>query len=672
MMLLSLSAVTSASAATPGSASAATPGPAEAAVPQGITAAGLHATPVFPVAGKTKETVSFVLKERNQAALQAKVNAGIHGRFLSVAQFASRYGQPSARIRSLEAYLHRYGLKSSAYSDDLVITASGTASEFNKALSVSQHQYAVKAVPARAGHAARPAFTFHGTTDRPLLPRNIAWFVQSIMGLTNYPVFTSNAVRALSVAPASAPAGLNTGNRTPANFARQYGLTPLYGKGAKGQGQTIGIITFASVRPADATHFWSSILKIRTKKNRITLDKVDSGSGPVGYGRGSGETTLDVEQSGAVAPQASIIVYQAPNTDYGNIDAYAAAASQNKAETVSCSWGESETIIKVVAAAGQESSGLIQANDELFLELAAQGQSSFSTSGDSGAYDATGDLGSTNVAVDNAGDSPWTTTGGGTTLAGNTPLDSQVNVNAPPVYVHIAAQRAWGWDWLWPHWSIFLNGKVPFTSEDQFIASGLAIGGSGGGYSLDETRPGYQKQIPNIGKFSAVPYLTPWGYKQLPGTSINEPSIWKYWNAVSGSAIPPATVTGVANGRATPDLATDADPNTGYEEYFSGFPAGNGGPTLETGWGGTSFVAPQLNGSAAVIDSYLGHRVGFWNPFIYKFATTHNSPFQPEDAATASNDNLYYTGTQGHLWNPGTGLGTPNLAKLAADFRGEF
>jgi hypothetical protein len=31
--------------------------------------------------------------------------------------------------------------------------------------------------------------------------------------------------------------------------------------------------------------------------------------------------------------------------------------------------------------------------------------------------------------------------------------------------------------------------------------------------------------------------------------------------------------------------------------------------------------------------------------------------------------NLYYTGTPGALFEPGAGLGTPDLSKLAADFR---
>ena len=93
-------------------------------------------------------------------------------------------------------------------------------------------------------------------------------------------------------------------------------------------------------------------------------------------------------------------------------------------------------------------------------------------------------------------------------------------------------------------------------------------------------------------------------------------------------------------------------------------------PSSEVGWGGTSFVAPQLNGSAAVIDSYLHHRTGFWNPAIYRFAAVRSwTPFTPLDAASANNDNLYYTGSQGAIYNPGSGLGVPNLDKLALDFR---
>jgi kumamolisin len=500
---------------------------------------------------------------------------------------------------------------------------------------------------------------FHATTDRPLLPRNLASFVESILGLDNYPIYGSTAVHANVATHVRASAGLQLGTRTPGDFAKDYGLSPLYGKGARGQGQTIGIVTFASVRPADATHFWSNVLHIRTKSNRIALDNVDGGSGKVSFDLGSGETTLDVEQSGAVAPDANIVVYQAPNSDFGGEDAYAAVASQNRAETVSCSWGESETVLAVTAAQGTESSTLIQADDELFLELAAQGQSSFSTAGDNAAYDATGDIGTTNLSVDNAGDSEWTTTAGATTLAGVIPLAGEADPS-DVIDVRIPAQRAWGWDWQWPHFALFgAPSEAAFAEED--------ITGTGGGYSAVEPRPGYQRLIRNIGDFSAVPYFTSTDFKVQKGTKISLPTELVAWDSTSQSTTPPGVITGHADGRAETDLAADGDPFTGYWEYFSGFPAADG--TLEPGWGGTSFVAPQLNGSAAVIDSYLGHRLGFWNPAIYRFATMHDSPFTPIDTSGGSNTNLYYTGTKGARYDPATGLGTPTLWKLAADFR---
>ena len=80
-------------------------------------------------------------------------------------------------------------------------------------------------------------------------------------------------------------------------------------------------------------------------------------------------------------------------------------------------------------------------------------------------------------------------------------------------------------------------------------------------------------------------------------------------------------------------------------------------------------MAPQLNGSTAVIDSALGHRVGFWNPSIYKFATSWNSPFTPLEQSGTSNDNIFYTGTPGTVYNPATGLGVSELRVAGSRFR---
>ena len=658
-------AASPAGAATPANGPAT---PAKAAVAQGITPGAVRGKPVFPVKASARETVSFVLKMRNEASLENRVSSGIRGHFASVAQFARWYGQPQSRIRALETYLHRYKIKTSAYADGLDVTATGTAGEFDQALSVSQAEYRTSAVPAHNGQAARPAVTFHAAKDAPLLPVAIAQHVETIVGLDNYPMFSSGAVRTQAAEPARSASGTFSGNLKPGNFATDYDLTPLYRKGAEGQGQTIGIITLASMRASDATHFWSRVLKIKTKSNRVRLANIDGGAGRVSAALGSGETTLDVEQSGALAPQASIVVYQAPNSDVGNIDAYAAAASQDVAGTVSTSWGESETLLAAGDVAGTEPTTLIQANDEFLLELAAQGQASFTASGDEGAYTASGDLGSTNLSVGNAADSPWTTAAGGTTLPGTIPVYSQTN--SAVVKVRVPYQRAWGWDWQWPYYSLFTcntgsasNPSFQQCSSEAQFATQDVVGG-GGGYSGAEQRPGYQRRIKGIGTYSAVPYLTPAKYAPAAGSTLVVPTAWTAWNAGTTSTTPPGVVTGKANGRVVPDISADADPYTGYEEYFSGFP----GNHIELGWGGTSFVAPQLNGSAAVIDSYLHRRVGFWNPGVYRFAGSKDSPFRPEHSAGWRNDNIFYSGAQGAIYNPATGLGTPNLAKLASDF----
>ncbi len=130
----------------------------------------------------------------------------------------------------------------------------------------------------------------------------------------------------------------------------------------------------------------------------------------------------------------------------------------------------------------------------------------------------------------------------------------------------------------------------------------------------------------------------------------------------------PSVVQGQSYGRAVPDVSTDADPYSGYLLYSPAFLQG-GTPALEGGWGGTSFVGPQLNGVTAVFESSLGHRVGFWNPAIYGFAQAANSPFTPLQTSGTSSDNLYYTGTPGALYNEGVGLGTPKLQRAGQGLR---
>ena len=318
-------------------------------------------------------------------------------------------------------------------------------------------------------------------------------------------------------------------------------------------------------------------------------------------------------------------------------------------DTLSSSWGESETYVAAAVAAGQETATYEAAFDEAFLELADQGQSTFVSAGDAGAYDASEDLGSTNLSADTPGDSPYVTVAGGTT----TPWSGSVTGPDGSATVSVSSQRAWGWDYLWP--------AIASTNDESYAAAAVAnVVGGGGGFSVVEPRPSYQRLVSGTANYHGEQYLTPTDFQSVvSGTNFTEPTSWNVTST-------PPLVSGGASGRAEPDLSADADPYSGYLLYEPSF-AGVGKPVLQAGWGGTSFVAPQFNGSTAVIDSDLGHRIGLWNPSVYSFAAGPASPVTPLSQASSSNDNIFFTGNPGELYNAATGLGVPNLAKFASD-----
>jgi subtilase family serine protease len=53
---------------------------------------------------------------------------------------------------------------------------------------------------------------------------------------------------------------------------------------------------------------------------------------------------------------------------------------------------------------------------------------------------------------------------------------------------------------------------------------------------------------------------------------------------------------------------------------------------------------------------------------IYHFAQAKKSPFNPLNTTGDMNDNGFYTGTPGTIYNQATGLGTPDIAALADKF----
>jgi kumamolisin len=116
------------------------------------------------------------------------------------------------------------------------------------------------------------------------------------------------------------------------------------------------------------------------------------------------------------------------------------------------------------------------------------------------------------------------------------------------------------------------------------------------------------------------------------------------------------TGTGGKNWRGVPDVAGDADPETGYNVRVDG---------SDTVIGGTSAVAPLWAGLLALANQTVGRRVGFVNPVLYQ------NPNAFTDITSGNNNG--YDAAKG--WDPVTGLGSPKgnlvIAALQAGTHGE-
>jgi subtilase family serine protease len=675
-------------AASTAAVAGASSGPSRLVVARGFNAKAVPgARTMGATAASTEFRISVVLKMRNQAALEAAVVSGAfhRGSFLTVNQFAARYGQPSGVVRAIASFMRINGLKIHVFRSRLAISARGTAAQIENVFGTSMSDVRLPAVKRGHGQPARPAQVAHVAVTPATLPAPLARHVLTVLGLESVTgSFQSTAIRArpmLHRAPSDVgkpPAGM----LVPRDFLNLYHGNKLQAKGHGGAGQTIGIVTLAAVPVKDVFSFWKAI-GLHVSPKRLQVVNVDGGPGAPSFDAGSDETSLDVEQSGAIAPRARIVVYQAPNSTAGFIDGFFAAASANRADSISASWNESETFARAAAAVGEDTPVFSAAFNLPLLEAAAQGQADFNSSGDEGAYSASGDLGSTNLSVFTPQNSPYITSAGGTTLS--TAQDPQVYglPSGKTMRIVIPRERTWGWDYLWPEFQQFgriLN--IPGLTEVDWAKSNVV--GSGGGVSEVFGMPPYQSIIPGISQFSAIHYLTPIAFtNQFPALGpatlpFNLPSDWAVdfgGPLVSGNG---------GDSRLTPDLSANADPQTGYAVFTRLFK-----PVFGTNWvqfGGTSFVAPQLNGVSALVQSMTGGRIGFWNPAIYRFAASAGSPFTPVNAqgsiagttvrhtpgtvtfTVPGSNNIFYTGRPGTRYNMGSGLGIPNLTELGQRF----
>ena len=297
-----------------------------------VTPGAIDKGPLTVMAGSTPLSLTITLALPHLAetedlarAMYTSGDPNYH-QFLSAQQFAERFAPSEADFASAIMGLAKYNLSAQKTSAS-TLRVTGMPADVEKAFSVSLHQFEVPALGDRA------AYTFHAPINPPVIPAEVGVPVAGIAGLDNFPAAHPHIKRpaqAVRAVPASGTADLSAqfGYLTVKDFAQLYDVEPLYEKGVTGGGRTIGIMTLAAFTPSDAFAYWSA-LKLKVAADRIKIVNIDGGPGAPSDDSGSDETTLDVEQSGGIAPGARIIVYQAPNTNQGFVDMFAAAIDAN-------------------------------------------------------------------------------------------------------------------------------------------------------------------------------------------------------------------------------------------------------------------------------------------------------------------------------------------------------
>jgi subtilase family serine protease len=581
-------------------------------------------------------------------------------RFLTADQFVARFAPADTDVAKVVASLAKYGL-SAERATATTLRVTGSVANMERAFAVSLHSYTVPA------HDRVGSYSYHAPLSRPTIPAEIVGAVAGVLGLDTRPSLRPLHVAApLKLARRPAAKEATTGNEfgflTVSDFAAQYDVKPLYRHGISGKGRTLGIMTFASLTPSDPFAYWKAV-GLSVDPNRLRIVDIDGGPGAPSDESGSIETTLDVEQSGGIAPAARIFVYQGPNTNQGFVDVIAAAVDVNSAETLSISWGFWEWFSNlenspVTDPVSGRTVGSLQATHELLLRAALQGQTVFAAAGDGGAYDLNNDLGcygpysstqpdscSLTLSVDYPASDTAITAAGGTTLAGT--QDYCLNAACTPPYyvIDLPHQQVWGWD--------YLNGFCAAIGYPTPIACGTFPGGGGGGVSVLSEKPIYQFGV--------------------PGTQVSQPGQVYQAGEEIGTDFEVGLYYALPSyyaGRNVPDVSFDADPETGYVIYYTSEPSGVFGE--HTFYGGTSFVAPQLNGVTALLGEVVDGRIGLLNFPLYESAAI--SRIFRGSAATvhpiAYGDNWFYHGSNGY--NPAAGLGTLDVANFAKFLSSEF
>jgi kumamolisin len=394
---------------------------------------GAKAAGVIDPAQQMEVTVR--LQGRDEVSDQALMEMGskppARRKVMSRDEFNQKFGADPDDLARVEAFAHQYGLAVTHSSvSQRIVRLKGTAGNFSEAFGVKLKHY-------KKGRSV----SYRGRVGPIYIPKDLENVIAGVHGLDNRPVAKPH-IRAMQPMATMNRKGKKKGAKpknSPDGTLSTLEVSQLYNfpSGLSGKGQTIALIELNDIDNAGnptGTGYSTSDLSayfsgLGISEPTVVPVSVDGGSNVPGPDpNADGEVTLDIEVAGAVAPDATIAVYFAPNTTNGFIDALNTAVhdSQHQPSVVSISWGGAED------PGGVVDDQFVQGLHQALKDAATLGVTVCCAAGDDGSADMGdgsngGPTWDGQPHVDFPASSPFALACGGTKLEGsNGTVDSEV------------------------------------------------------------------------------------------------------------------------------------------------------------------------------------------------------------------------------------------------------
>ncbi|MGB9076919.1 MAG: protease pro-enzyme activation domain-containing protein [Terracidiphilus sp.] len=569
-----------------------------------------------------------------QALLVAQQTPGSpqYHQWLTPDQFAARFGMASSDIQQAETWLQQQGfaIDSVARSQNM-IRFSGTAGQVEQAFQTQMHYYTVNGVR----HFA-PSTALN-------LPSSLASVVSAVRNLDDFRP-RSMMVKTTTARGRANPAFTSSVSGSvffaPGDIKVAYDMNTLINAGTNGSGQTIAVMGQSSVVNSDIEAFETA--SGLTVKDPTPVLVPGSGT-PQAFQGDEGESDLDLEWSGGIAPGADVVfVYTGSDSSFGVFDSLQYAVDEKIGNIISISYGICEAELTGASAL-----------EAVLQQAGTQGQTIVAASGDSGSTACYVSPTTTNptlpqqeaIAVSYPASSQYATGIGGTEItAANDASTNTTYWASQGSSDDITSLKTYIPEVVW-------NDDLTAVQNG---ATSLSAGG-GGVSTLYTTTPSWQTGVPGIpstpGRY--VPDVSLYASPDLPGFLFctSDQSDW-----VGASVNGPAQA---------------ASCNSGFRDSST---------QDLTIAGGTSFSTPIFAGMVAILNQEKGYTggVGLLNKTLYSLAangTTYTSAFH--DVTTGNNacpaslgasfcagaaETDYAAGTGYDL---ATGLGSVDLGNIA-------